>query len=61
MAKDTRGSYIRSEGPLVATAGIEDLIVVATPNAVPVANKDKDQDLKKIVERLKASNHATAP
>jgi len=60
LACDTRGSYLRSEGPLIATVGVEDLIVVATPDAVLVANKHKDQDVKKVVERLRASNHATA-
>ena len=60
LAEDTRGAYVRTEGPLVATVGVEDLIVVATPDAVLVAHKHKDQDVKKIVERLKASNHATA-
>jgi mannose-1-phosphate guanylyltransferase/mannose-1-phosphate guanylyltransferase/mannose-6-phosphate isomerase len=60
VACDTRGSYLRSEGPLIATVGVEDLIVVATADAVLVANKHKDQDVKKIVERLKASNHTTA-
>jgi mannose-1-phosphate guanylyltransferase/mannose-1-phosphate guanylyltransferase/mannose-6-phosphate isomerase len=60
LAEDTRGSYLRSEGPLIATVGVEDLIVVATPDAVLVANRHKDQDVKKVVERLRASNHATA-
>jgi mannose-1-phosphate guanylyltransferase/mannose-1-phosphate guanylyltransferase/mannose-6-phosphate isomerase len=60
LACDTRGSYLRSEGPLIATVGVEDLIVVATPDAVLVANRHKDQDVKKIVERLKSSNHVTA-
>ncbi len=49
----TRQSYIRSEGPLVATIGIEDLIVIATPEAVLVAHKDHDQDIREIVDRLK--------
>lgn len=49
----TRDSYIRSEGPLVATLGVEDLIVVATKDAVLVARKDHDQDIRKIVEHLR--------
>lgn len=49
----TRGSYIRSEGPLVATLGVEDLIVVATDDAVLVARKDKDQDIREILDRLR--------
>jgi mannose-1-phosphate guanylyltransferase/mannose-1-phosphate guanylyltransferase/mannose-6-phosphate isomerase len=60
LAEDTRGSYLRSEGPLIATVGVDDLIVIATPDAVLVANRHKDQDVKKVVERLRASNHNTA-
>ncbi|MDR2154215.1 MAG: mannose-1-phosphate guanylyltransferase/mannose-6-phosphate isomerase [Burkholderiaceae bacterium] len=59
VAQDTRGSYLRSEGPLVATIGVKDLIVVATPDAVLVAERRLDQDVKKIVERLRAANHTT--
>jgi mannose-1-phosphate guanylyltransferase/mannose-1-phosphate guanylyltransferase/mannose-6-phosphate isomerase len=53
----TRNSYVRGEGPLVATLGVEDLIVIATPDAVLVAHKDRDQDIKQIVDRLRAGNH----
>jgi mannose-1-phosphate guanylyltransferase/mannose-1-phosphate guanylyltransferase/mannose-6-phosphate isomerase len=60
LAEDVRGSYLRSEGPLIAAVGVEDLIIVATPDAVLVANKHKDQDVKTLVERLRAANHATA-
>jgi mannose-1-phosphate guanylyltransferase/mannose-6-phosphate isomerase len=51
---DTHGSYIRSEGSTVATNGIDDLIVVATDDAVLVADKSRAQDVKAIVERIKA-------
>ena len=60
LAEDTRGSYLRSEGPLIATVGVDDLIVIATTDAVLVAHRHKDQDVKKVVERLRASNHVTA-
>ncbi|HVI33722.1 mannose-1-phosphate guanylyltransferase/mannose-6-phosphate isomerase [Phenylobacterium sp.] len=60
LAENTRGSYLRSEGPLIATVGVEDLIVIATPDAVLVASRHADQHVKRVVERLKASNHATA-
>ena len=49
---DTRGSYIRSDGPLVAVSGIEDLVVVATPDAVLVTRRRAAQDVKKLVELL---------
>ena len=53
LTEATRNSYIRSEGPLVATVGIEDLVIIATPDAVLVARKDQDQDIKRIVDRLR--------
>ena len=48
----THNSYLRSEGPLVAAVGVEDLVVVATADAVLVSRKDASQDVKKIVEKL---------
>ncbi|MGA0604688.1 mannose-1-phosphate guanylyltransferase/mannose-6-phosphate isomerase [Phenylobacterium sp. VNQ135] len=59
-AQDTRGSYIRSEGPLVVTVGVEDLVVVASSDAVLVTRKDADQGVKTAVELLKARNHPAA-
>ncbi len=47
--------YLRSEGPAIGVAGIRDLIVVATPDAVLVIQRDADQDVKKIVEWLNAA------
>jgi mannose-1-phosphate guanylyltransferase/mannose-6-phosphate isomerase len=52
LTEDTRNCYIRSEGPLVATVGIEDLVVVATKDAVLVSRRDASQDVKKIVGQL---------
>jgi len=57
FAEGTRNSYIRSDGPLVATVGVENLIVVATPDAILVAHKDHDQDIKRIVDRLRDGKH----
>ena len=51
----TKDSYVRSEGPLVATLGVEGLIVVATKDAVLVAARSRDQNIREIVERLRAS------
>lgn len=60
VATATRNSYVRSEGRLVATLGVEDLVVVATDDAVLVADKAHDQDVKRIVEGLKAANRSEA-
>ena len=53
---DTRDSLVRaSERRLVATIGVEDLVVVDTPDATLIARKDRVQDVKAIVDRLKAA------
>ena len=54
MLEHTHNSLIRAESRLVATLGVEDLIVVETPDAVLIAHKNHAQDVKRIVERLKA-------
>ena len=50
-----RNSYLRSEGPLVAAVGVEDLVIVATPDAVLVSHRNASQDVKRIVEQLDRS------
>jgi mannose-1-phosphate guanylyltransferase/mannose-6-phosphate isomerase len=55
VMEGARGSYLRSEGPLVAAIGIEDMVVVATSDAVLVSRRDRVQDVKKIVDRLKVA------
>jgi mannose-1-phosphate guanylyltransferase / mannose-6-phosphate isomerase len=59
MAEDTRGCYVRADsGLMVATLGVEDLVVVATADAMLVARRDRSQDVKRIVERLKAAGRS---
>jgi mannose-1-phosphate guanylyltransferase/mannose-6-phosphate isomerase len=53
IAEETGGSYLRSHGPLIATLGIQDMIIVATGDVVMVAAKDRAQDVKRFVGRLK--------
>jgi mannose-1-phosphate guanylyltransferase len=53
MLHDTRNSYIHASNKLVATVGVDDIVVVETKDAVLVAGKEQVQDIKKIVERLK--------
>lgn len=50
---ETRNSLIRSDEKLVATIGVDNLVVVSTKDAVMVAHKDAAQDTKVIVEKLK--------
>ncbi|NMY95226.1 mannose-1-phosphate guanylyltransferase/mannose-6-phosphate isomerase [Pseudomonas proteolytica] len=53
LSERTSGSYVHAAHRLVATIGVEDLIIVETKDAVLVAHKDHVQDVKKIVDKLK--------
>ncbi|HEY4545653.1 MAG TPA: mannose-1-phosphate guanylyltransferase/mannose-6-phosphate isomerase [Pedomonas sp.] len=54
LVEGTRNCYARTNGPAIALAGVEDLIVVATPDAVLVTCRERSQDVKLIVDQLKA-------
>ena len=49
---NTSNSYVRGEGSLVATIGVQDCVVVATKDSVLVAGKNYSQDVKSLVKRL---------
>ena len=53
---DTRDCLVHSERSLVATIGLEDLIIVDTPDALLVADKARAQEVSGLVARLKQSN-----
>lgn len=53
-ALDTRGCLLRSDGPRVVAIGVEDLVVVATADAVLVVPRGQTQRVREAVERLKA-------
>lgn len=55
-----RGSYIRSEGPVIAAIGVEDLVIVATEDAVLVAGKGHAQNIKGAVEALRRQGRTEA-
>jgi mannose-1-phosphate guanylyltransferase/mannose-6-phosphate isomerase len=58
--QDVRNSLIHAEGRLVAAVGVENQIVVETRDAVLVTTRDHAQDVKKIVESLKAQKRPEA-
>lgn len=60
LTHDTHNSLLHSESRLVATIGVDDIIVVETDDAVMVASKDRVQDVKAIAERLKAEKRSEA-
>ncbi|HRX91160.1 MAG TPA: mannose-1-phosphate guanylyltransferase/mannose-6-phosphate isomerase, partial [Steroidobacteraceae bacterium] len=53
LLEDTTGSYVYAESRLVAAIGLKDHVIVETKDAVMVAPKNRVQDVKKLVTRLK--------
>ncbi len=56
LLKDVRESYISSESSLVTAVGLENFVVVETKDAILVCPRDRVQDVKKIVLKLKEQN-----
>lgn len=57
---DSSNCYIRSGDRLVATVGVDDLMVVDTTDAVLIAHKEKSQGVKDVVQFLKSKGHEAA-
>ncbi|HTW34168.1 MAG TPA: mannose-1-phosphate guanylyltransferase/mannose-6-phosphate isomerase [Rhizomicrobium sp.] len=55
VALNVRNSYLRSEGPLLAAVDLDDVVVVATQDAVLVTRRDATQNVKKVVEEIERS------
>lgn len=53
LTVDSSNNYIYAENKLVATVGVDNLVVIETKDAILVASKDKVQDVKSIVNQLK--------
>jgi mannose-1-phosphate guanylyltransferase/mannose-6-phosphate isomerase len=51
-----RNSYVYAERRFVAALGVEDLVIVETPDAVLVARRDEVQKVRQVVEDLRARN-----
>jgi mannose-1-phosphate guanylyltransferase/mannose-6-phosphate isomerase len=60
LLEDARNCYVRSQGPLVVVLGLEDAVVVADEDAVLAMPRSRAQDVKRIVDRLKAAKRKEA-
>jgi len=60
IAIDTQDCVIHSEGQLTALVGVKDLVVVATTDAVLVMPRERAQDVKALIEKLKAAKRPEA-
>ena len=54
LGVDTKGALIYSPDRLIATIGMEDIIVIDTPDATLICPRSRSEDVKKVVEELKA-------
>jgi len=58
FSHDTSQSFLVSQHRMIATVGVDNLIVVETPDAVLVCSKDRAQDVKHIVDQLKQNKRS---
>ncbi len=56
MLEGAANNFVRAESRMVAALGVSDLVIVETTDVVLVAHKDRVQDVKKLVDRLRAAN-----
>ncbi|WP_151635780.1 mannose-1-phosphate guanylyltransferase/mannose-6-phosphate isomerase [Noviherbaspirillum aerium] len=54
---DSRNTHIQTTDRLVAVIGLDNLLVIDTPDALLVADKARSQEVKEVVTRLKAAGH----
>ncbi|MFN3234201.1 MAG: mannose-1-phosphate guanylyltransferase/mannose-6-phosphate isomerase [Gammaproteobacteria bacterium] len=58
IAQETQNCFIHTEEPFVSTAGVKDLIIVATKDSVLVANKSHSQHVKDLVSEIKNTDNS---
>ncbi len=58
LLQDCTNTLALSDGRLIACIGVNDLVVIETADAILVSHKDKTQDVKKIVDQLKAAGRS---
>ncbi|EBL2756458.1 mannose-1-phosphate guanylyltransferase/mannose-6-phosphate isomerase [Salmonella enterica] len=56
FAYNSKDNYIYSEKSFISTIGVNNLVIVQTADALLVSDKDSVQDVKKVVDYLKANN-----
>jgi mannose-1-phosphate guanylyltransferase/mannose-6-phosphate isomerase len=57
---ESENCYIQSQQRMVAAVGVKNLVIIDTDDAVLVADRDRSQQVKLVVEQLRASNHPAA-
>ena len=60
VLESSKNCYVRSDGMLTAVVGLKDTVVVVTDDVALVMHRDHAQDVKKVVEHLKAAGRQEA-
>jgi mannose-1-phosphate guanylyltransferase/mannose-6-phosphate isomerase len=60
LLEGSSNCYVRSDGIVTAVVGLEDAVVVVTEDAVLAMHRDRAQDVKKVVDRLKLAGRHEA-
>ena len=60
LLDSTKNSYVHADGKLVATIGLDNIVVVSTDDAILVASADRAADVSDVVKQLRAQNRAEA-
>jgi mannose-1-phosphate guanylyltransferase/mannose-6-phosphate isomerase len=58
IAVDVADSLLRSDGPAIAAVGLRDIVLVATKDAVLAVARDRAEDVREVVEQLRARGRA---
>lgn len=59
LLHDVDNCYLMSHDRIIGAVGVENLIVIDTPDALLVVNRDRAQDVRHIYSQLKARGHET--
>lgn len=60
LSHETHNSLLYAHNKMITTVGVSDLIIIETEDAVLISAKDKVQDVKTLVDQLKADNQPEA-
>jgi len=58
IAVDVADSFLRSDGPAVAAVGLRDVVLVATKDAVLAVHRDRTEEVREVVERLRSEGRS---
>lgn len=57
LARSSSGNYVDAEGKLIALLGVNDLVVVDTPDALLIADRSRAQEVGDLVKELEKRHH----